>query len=75
MKEVGFGPPSGPEHHPCTSTRDGDWIIFRCGRCPDYERRMNWRTGASQVHNPQPDFQHSGHHVPFAPPVESPYVH
>ena len=75
MKDVEFGPPSGPEHHECTSTRDGDWIVFRCRRCPDYERSVNWRTGASQARNVRPDMRHSGHHVPLEYQASSRYLH
>jgi hypothetical protein len=43
--EIKFNHSSDAEVHECESHRKGDWIIFRCPLCPDYERRMNWRTG------------------------------
>ncbi len=37
---------SESEHiHLCESNRNGDWLIFTCPKCPDYERRLNWKTG------------------------------
>jgi hypothetical protein len=75
MTEIEFGPPSGPDHHECTSTRDGDWIVFLCPRCPDYERRINWRTGTSQVRSVSPEVRHSGQHVPLEHQVTSRYLH
>lgn len=32
------------KHH-CQSRRKGDWLIFTCPKCPDYERHFNWKTG------------------------------
>ena len=75
MQEVAFGPALGPDHHECTSTRSGDWIIFRCPRCLDYERRLNWRTGASHARNVRPDLRHSGRHVPIEYQADSRYLH
>lgn len=38
---------SDPEqtYHYCESRREGDWIIYTCKDCKDFERRYNWRTG------------------------------
>lgn len=36
---------TAPGVHHCTSHREGDFIIWRCPLCKDYERRFNWRTG------------------------------
>jgi hypothetical protein len=74
IEEVDFGPLSSPDDHKCTSSVDGDWIVFRCRRCPDYERRVNWRTGASRSSNVQPDVRHFGHHVPIENQIRSPYL-
>ncbi|RMD85915.1 MAG: hypothetical protein D6813_15605 [Calditrichaeota bacterium] len=57
---VNLHPPSDATHHRCYSFRDGDWIIFRCKMCLDYERKLNWRTGKMQVRNDRPDIYHSG---------------
>jgi hypothetical protein len=31
--------------HSCVATREGDWAIFKCPICEDYERRINLKTG------------------------------
>lgn len=41
------GIPAGS--HKCTSEVQGDWVVFRCEHCPDYERRINWKTGETTV--------------------------
>ncbi|HGY54844.1 MAG TPA: hypothetical protein ENK44_04000 [Caldithrix abyssi] len=50
--------------HECESHRDGDWIIFRCPLCPDYERRFNWRTDEMKVKGDHPRVSHSGKYYP-----------
>lgn len=52
------------EDHECEAHRDGDWIVFRCPDCSDYERRFNWRTGQMKVKNTNPYINHRGEHVP-----------
>lgn len=56
--------PEDPEAHECKSFRNGDWIIFRCPKCPDYERRINWRTGKMKVKNDDPHINHRGQYFP-----------
>lgn len=34
---------SSDVHH-CTSFRSGDWIVWKCPICTDYERKYNWKT-------------------------------
>lgn len=51
-------------YHPCKSARDGDWIIFTCPVCADYERRINWRTEELRVKGGKPEIQHSGEYIP-----------
>jgi hypothetical protein len=75
VQNVEIGPPWGPDHHKCTSTVEGDWIVFRCRHCPDYERRVNSRTGASRASNVRADVRHSGYHVPVEDQVRSGYLH
>lgn len=36
------------EKHACESHLEGDWIIWTCRNCGDYERRLNWRTGETK---------------------------
>jgi hypothetical protein len=74
MQEVEFGPPPGSDQHTCSSTVEGDWVVFRCRRCPDYERRVNWRTGATRASNVRPDVPHFGNHVPLEHQVRSGYL-
>ena len=31
--------------HKCFSEKEGDWIVFRCPICTDYERRIHTKTG------------------------------
>lgn len=50
--------------HACQGFRDGDWIIFRCGQCPEYERRMNWRTGEVRSRHTSPEIRHNGFYTP-----------
>ncbi len=64
MQSIDFGNFQTNPAHECDSYRNGDWIIFRCPSCPDYERRINWRTGKIMVKNSRPDVMHSGTHVP-----------
>ncbi|MCA9734012.1 MAG: hypothetical protein H6696_04455 [Deferribacteres bacterium] len=51
-------------HHPCKSIRNGDWIVFTCPLCPDYERRVNWRTKELTVKGSKAEIQHSGDYIP-----------
>lgn len=46
--------------HHCTSHRDGDWVIWRCPQCADYERRMNWQTGEMHIRRGRSEAQHTG---------------
>ena len=45
--------------HHCTSHVDGDWIVWRCPICTDYERRLNHKTGKMAVKG-KTEFQHQG---------------
>ncbi len=56
-------PASNFQHHECESTREGDWIIYRCPKC-NYELWDNWRTGALEVKNPKLEIKHTGSYVP-----------
>lgn len=63
MKTIDFNA-HNMEQHVCKSYRNGDWIIFYCEQCPDYERRMNWRTGEMQVKNAKTEVSHNGFYAP-----------
>jgi hypothetical protein len=64
MMEVNFNAGPGSDGHQCESYRDGDWIVFRCPICLEYERRINWRTGAMTVRSSDDAVRHTGTHVP-----------
>jgi hypothetical protein len=46
--------------HHCTSHREGDWVVWRCPQCSDYERRMNWQTGEMNIRRGHSSAQHTG---------------
>ena len=48
------------ETHLCTSYRDGEWIVWKCPYCEDYERRFNWHTGEMHINRGQSSFLHTG---------------
>ena len=64
MYNVDFGTPAGPQQHVCDANQEGDWIVFRCPLCKDYERRINWRTGEMEAKNQSAFVSHSGKHCP-----------
>jgi hypothetical protein len=50
--------------HKCYSEQEGEWIVFRCHLCPDYERRMHLKTGKMKSKGTgDSDFLHSGFYV------------
>lgn len=62
--KIDFDPKPDSLHHKCDAFRNGDWIIFRCPICKDYERRLNWRTGEMRVRNDKPEVYHHGNYMP-----------
>jgi len=60
---IRFGNNSETDHQ-CTPTIEGDWVVFRCPQCPDYERRINSKTGEMKnkgtAGNPN---KHHGFHI------------
>jgi len=64
MRRIDFRPPTDTEQHECSTYRVGDWVVFQCPHCPDYKRRINWRTGQSKVENIKPDITHWGNYFP-----------
>jgi hypothetical protein len=40
--------------HHCETTKEGDWTVYTCKRCPTYERKINTTTG--QVVTKEPRF-------------------
>lgn len=53
------------EVHTCESRREGDWIIFTCPNCPEYESRINFKT-EERISQPieDPFIFHEGSFVP-----------
>jgi hypothetical protein len=64
MYQIEIGSSKGPEHHKCKGSLEGDWIVFKCPICQDYERRINRTTGEMKVFNQRSFINHSGMHFP-----------
>jgi hypothetical protein len=52
-----------PDTHHCTSHRDGDWIVWRCPVCEQYERRYNTRTEEMRVRRGGSEARHAGYNA------------
>jgi hypothetical protein len=52
-----------PAHHVCTCYIEGEWAVFRCPYCPEYERRINMQTGEMQVRGLSAVVAHLGRSV------------
>ncbi len=64
MFEIRFNGSETSNHHKCESRRNGDWIIFYCPRCPEFERKLNWRTGELETKGAVKEINHSGSYFP-----------
>jgi hypothetical protein len=64
MFELNFEIDSKYSHHECDSVIKGEWVIFRCPICKNYERRINMLTGETKVKNLSSIVRHSGRHMP-----------
>jgi hypothetical protein len=68
MREINFSFNNpGHDQHECDSVKEGDWIIFRCPLCKDYERRINAITGEMKVKNGSSAVRHLGFHFCYKP--------
>ena len=57
---------SGESRHKCYSEKEGDWIVFKCPVCSDYERRIHSKTGEMKSkYNSDNRYRHSGTFVPI----------
>jgi hypothetical protein len=65
MHTLNFSAEPGHDHHECDSVVEGEWVIFRCPICSDYERRINVFTGETKVKHLSPIIRHSGRHSPY----------
>jgi hypothetical protein len=64
--KIEFKSNDGEIRHSCQSKQDGDWIVFTCPICRDYERRLNFKTGQMKTRTGEnPDALHIG---TFQPP-------
>ena len=55
------------DYHHCIGHKEGDWVIFTCLQCRDYERRINWKTGEMTTRSGGSDFLHKGYSAPVTP--------
>jgi hypothetical protein len=62
------------ETHDCTVTRRGNWAVFSCPKCPDYERRINLITGEMKTRKSLNPISHKGMWTPVGiqPEIYSP---
>ena len=63
MQEVNFQATLTDDMHKCSSHWEGDWIIFKCPICKDYERKINWLNGKMTVKNNKSPARHYGFHT------------
>ena len=40
-----FQPGGKAGKHECKAEVQGDWVVFRCPHCPDFERKIHRQTG------------------------------
>lgn len=57
--------PQKLDEHQCISHREGDWVIFICPVCRDYQRNINFVTKEVVVHRGTTMAIHVGSHTPF----------
>ena len=62
------------EFHACESHREGDWLVFTCPHCAEYENRINFQTG-ERISHPvaDPTIFHQGSHIPVG--LEGDHTH
>lgn len=75
MINVSSAPPKNVEKHECESHMHGNWIIYKCPICHDYERRYNWKTGEMSVSGNNDHIAHFGRHIPDETINGFKYVH
>lgn len=59
------------EQHTCDGHQEGDWIIFTCPICQDYERRVNWKTSEMNIHRGSSSACHYGSKAPLTMPLQT----
>jgi len=51
---------SEKETHKCTSYKEGDWIVFKCPICLQYERRLNLINNRMRTKGSSENILHTG---------------
>jgi hypothetical protein len=47
--------------HKCSSKREGDWVVYSCPHCPDFQKRINLKTGEMESESDDTNYYlHSG---------------
>ena len=60
-----FNAESPETRHICESRKEGEWVVFVCPHCPDFERRMHLKTGQMKTRPAaDPYILHEGVFVP-----------
>jgi hypothetical protein len=56
---------SDADVHLCEARREGDWVVFTCPHCADFERRLNFVTGQFHIQaDGNPYILHEGTYQP-----------
>ena|GEM_PF-4036484 len=58
-------PKQQQEEHHCIGHREGDWVIFICPVCKDYQRHVNTVTKEVKVRKGNTQAVHVGNHSAF----------
>jgi len=52
--------------HKCDVKLEGDWLVFTCDKCPEFERRINKVTNEMRSkYNPENPNRHNGNCAPM----------
>ena len=63
MASINFGNPKGK--HKCYAERMGEYVVFRCPVCDDFEQKIHLPTGKlTTVMDPDNPHKHYGSHIP-----------
>jgi hypothetical protein len=63
MKFLNLNENQPPIVHECTVIRVGEWAIFKCPHCLDYERKINLITGAMKTRAAFNAIRHQGNYA------------
>lgn len=64
MQNLNFPNKKPSPQHECISQKKGDWIIWTCPHCEDYERKFNLKTGEMKANTKIYHPLHTGLHLP-----------